>query len=140
MSEPFFQVSIPYRLQSWANTYQYHYARAARVKKEKAMVGLALLSASNARMVFSEVNHETRSISFRGEKPDLTTTGQVHFTRVAPKELDSDNLASAFKAIRDAVAKFIGVSDAPSGGINWTYSQEKSKVYGVRIEFLKGAE
>lgn len=116
--KPFFQVSIPYRLQSWANGSHGHWAtKAARVKKEHGIVGLAV---GRGRHLLQEAGLK-----------------EVRFIRYAPRMLDSDNLASAFKAIRDAVAKMAGVSDAPSGGINWTYAQEKSKDYAVRIEFFR---
>lgn len=128
MAETFFQVSIPYRLQSWANGAQgRHWAvKAARVKREHGMVNMALKCGQSERMANLPTLVRLWGIKI-----------EIHFVRIAPRELDSDNLASAFKAIRDAVAKFIGVSDAPSGGINWTYAQEKSKDYAVRIEFFR---
>ena len=39
--------------------------------------------------------------------------------------LDDDNLAGAFKAIRDEVAKYFGVGDGPKGPIKWKYAQKK---------------
>ena len=35
----------------------------------------------------------------------------VTLTRVSPRALDSDNLAYAFKAVRDEVAAYFGVND-----------------------------
>lgn len=37
---------------------------------------------------------------------------RVVLTRIAPKVLDSDNLASALKAVRDEVANQLGVDDS----------------------------
>jgi hypothetical protein len=47
----------------------------------------------------------------------------VTLTRVGKRLLDDDNLASAFKSVRDEVAAFFGVSDAPGGPICWKYEQ-----------------
>ena len=47
----------------------------------------------------------------------------VTFTRVGPRLLDSDNIASAFKAVRDGVATAYGVDDGPRGPITWVYEQ-----------------
>ena len=59
---------------------------------------------------------------------------RVHLTRIAPHQLDSDNLAHAFKAIQDGVADAIGLDDGPNGGIIWTYDQAQERVPRVRIE------
>ena len=38
--------------------------------------------------------------------------------------MDDDNLAGCCKALRDGVARWLGVSDAP-GGIEWRYESER---------------
>lgn len=55
--------------------------------------------------------------------------------RIAPRMLDDDNLAGAFKAVRDEVASFFGVDDGPKGPIAWRYEQRKGepKQYAVQI-------
>lgn len=58
----------------------------------------------------------------------------VTFCRVAPRPLDSDNLANAFKAVRDGVADALGVSDAPSGGVEWLYSQRRGAPHQHAVE------
>lgn len=45
-------------------------------------------------------------------------------TRVAPRQLDSDNLQSAFKAIRDEVAAQVGIDD---GSPRWTWEYHQRK-------------
>lgn len=58
----------------------------------------------------------------------------VTLIRVAKRPLDDDNLASAFKAVRDQVAKELGTTDAPSGPITWVYRQKASTgVPGIMI-------
>ena len=63
---------------------------------------------------------------------------QITLTRIAPRSLDYDNLVSAFKFIRDAVADLVmpglkmGRADEK---MEFIYKQEKkSKVYSVKIE------
>lgn len=58
-------------------------------------------------------------------------------TRIAPRLLDGDNLQSAFKAVRDGVADWLGVDDGHKG-LDWQYNQRKDgpKVYAVEIEVI----
>jgi hypothetical protein len=50
----------------------------------------------------------------------------VRLTRVSPRALDGhDNLASAFKAVVDAIAEYYGVDDAT---LRVTYDQRRGKV------------
>jgi len=48
----------------------------------------------------------------------------VTLTRVAPRMLDDDNNVSAMKAIRDGIAKRLGVDDR-SPLVVWRYGQKK---------------
>lgn len=57
----------------------------------------------------------------------------VTLTRLAPRELDDDNLTGSFKAVRDQVAEECGFNDREKS-VMWVYRQEKSKTYAVRIE------
>lgn len=57
----------------------------------------------------------------------------VTLTRCAPRELDDDNLARAFKATRDGVADALGVDDRDKRLV-WRYEQAKAKVPAVRVE------
>lgn len=105
-------VTLPMRLPSVANL-RLHWATKARmVKAQRGAVRLALV-------------HRIGSLS-SGERAVVT------LTRVAPRQLDSDNLASAFKACRDSVADLLGVDD---GGdrVAWLYRQERGPA-AVRID------
>lgn len=57
----------------------------------------------------------------------------VTLVRVSPRVLDSDNLRSALKAVRDGIADRLCVDD---GGdlVRWEYRQEKGPAC-VRVEF-----
>lgn len=61
----------------------------------------------------------------------------VTLTRIAPRDLDGDNLQSSLKAIRDGVADFLKVDDRDSR-VTWAYAQERGapKFYGVRVEIV----
>lgn len=59
----------------------------------------------------------------------------VTITRVAPRELDGDNLQGACKAIRDGIADYF-LTDDRNPQIEWQYGQEKAKDYGVRIDVV----
>lgn len=62
----------------------------------------------------------------------------VTMTRIAPRELDDDNLAGAFKSLRDETAKALGCGDSVRDPIQWRYAQRRDKpgVYGVEISIL----
>ncbi len=67
-----------------------------------------------------------------------TTRGEplvCTLTRIGRK-LDDDNLASAFKAVRDQVAAELGVDDG-SDAVAWRYAQERGPA-GIRIEIANG--
>lgn len=65
--------------------------------------------------------------------PPLIGPVVVTLTRIGSKQLDTDNLASAFKATRDGVADFFKVPDNDPR-IEWRYAQEFGEVAYVRIE------
>lgn len=61
---------------------------------------------------------------WRNSKAKVNLPAVIIFTRYSCKVLDDDNLRSAFKAIRDQLAKEIGVDDG-SQLITFAYCQEK---------------
>jgi len=58
----------------------------------------------------------------------------ITITRIGPRKLDDDNLASACKYVRDAIAATIGVDDG-NPGYTWQYSQRKGE-YGIEVEMF----
>jgi len=102
---------LPMRVASVANLREHWAVKAKRVKKERTAVFAVLRT--------------VRSL------PALPVN--VKMVRLAPRTLDGDNLQSAFKAVRDELAAAFKLDDN-SVLIDWFYSQEKSKTYGVRIE------
>jgi hypothetical protein len=63
---------------------------------------------------------------------------RVTLTRVAPRELDGDNLQASLKNVRDGVADAFGVDDC-TPQVEWSYRQERGKPreYGIRIAIEK---
>lgn len=70
------------------------------------------------------------AVAANGPVPALPVV--VTLVRVGPRALDDDNLAFAFKAVRDGVADALGVKDHDPR-VSWAYAQEKGE-YAVRIE------
>lgn len=69
----------------------------------------------------------------RATKPQIPCS--VLLTRVAPSNgVDDDNLVGALKAVRDAVAAWLGVDDRHRDQVRYRYAQERGP-WGVRIEF-----
>lgn len=59
----------------------------------------------------------------------------IRLTRIGARALDSDNLAGAFKHVRDQIAKLIGVDDG-SELLSFEYRQiaRGKRDYAVRVE------
>lgn len=62
------------------------------------------------------------SILWRRQKRTVTLPATITFTRYSCKKLDSDNLAGAFKHVRDQLAKMLGIDDG-SDQVKWRYGQ-----------------
>ena len=60
----------------------------------------------------------------------------VTMTRVAPRALDDDNNVSSMKAVRDSIAKRLGVDDR-SPLVEWRYAQAKGRPAAVLVEFAE---
>jgi hypothetical protein len=113
------EVEFPLFTKSEANSRDVHYARAERVQDQRAAVG-RVLEAHFAR------------------RPPLPAT--VTITRLGPRDLDSDNLASSAKATRDEIAAFLGIDDG-SPLVTWLYAQARPAtrgVYAIRIRIETG--
>ena len=55
------------------------------------------------------------------------------------RPMDGDNLAGAFKSVRDALAAWLGVDDGDPA-VEWFCSQEKARRAACRVEILGGCE
>lgn len=91
------------RIESEANRREHWRVKANRTKAQRKVAYWALWDAG-----------------FIDGKPPITIT----LTRIAPRKLDSDNLAGGFKAARDGIADWLGIDDGhPS--LTWLYAQRK---------------
>lgn len=69
----------------------------------------------------------------RATKPAVPCS--VLLTRVAPSNgLDSDNLVGSMKAIRDAIASWLGIDDKHAHLVRYRYDQRRGP-WGVEIRF-----
>jgi crossover junction endodeoxyribonuclease RusA len=108
-------VTIPVKVVSVANQRLHWAAKATQTKRQRLLA-------------WAELKHAA---------PDGPGLGPVvvKLTRIAPRELDDDNLRSAFKAMRDGVADWLKVDDRDSR-VKWEYAQERGapKFYAARLE------
>lgn len=110
-------VLIPLRTERGQNTREHWARRAARVKAEKWAVAWSLFDAF-------------------GHTPPWPLPIAVTLTRCAPSGgLDDDNLVGSLKAIRDAVAEWLGVDDKHSQTVRYAYAQQHAREWAVRITF-----
>jgi len=118
-------VTVPVQLVSEANRRDHWAAKHRRTKDQKDIV---LLMLRTARVV---------------DRSAMRPPYVVRITRVSPRPLrDSDNLVSSCKAVRDAVAFYLGVDDADllgRGDVRWVIEQEGGSDNEVRIEVGKDA-
>lgn len=100
------------RTVSEANRREHWAARHRRASNQKLMVAAAL----------------------SGKKlPPLPAV--ITLTRIGKRRMDSDNLAGAFKAVRDQIARTYGVDDGDPR-YTWQYAQKIGKQYGIEISIV----
>lgn len=109
------RILLAIRTESEANLHENWHVKAARVKLQRSITRTTI------------VQHFGKAMAGAGYT--------INLTRVAPRSLDTDNLARSFKAIRDGVADALEIDDG-SKRLTWNYAQEKGppKKYAVRIE------
>lgn len=104
-------IRLPLRTVSEANRRDHWATKARRVNEHR---GTALLM-----------------LRARARKVGLPCT--VILIRVAPRELDDDNLRSALKAVRDGAADALGVDDRDPR-VTWAYGQRRGKTREYAVE------
>lgn len=103
------QYSIPIKLPSLANL-RVHWRKMARLKKQQRLA---------VWMCMREAKFPPGPL-------------RVTITRIGPRKLDDDNLASACKYVRDQIANMVGVDDGDSY-YEWCYRQRIGR-YTVEID------
>lgn len=106
MGDDIVTLYVPLRTISHSNV-RCHWAQRARIRKaERATVHACWLT-------------QRIHLRLRGAPYEVT------MTRIAPRELDDDNLAGALKAVRDEVADLLGFdSDRNSEWLEWMPSEQ----------------
>ena len=110
------KIQMPIRIESEANKREHWAVRNKRKVKQQ-----------------SDFSYLWRNAKL---KPSLPCT--VIFTRYANRILDDDNCIGGFKAVRDQLAKEIGIDDG-SDLISFKYRQEKlsKREYYITVEILE---
>lgn len=112
---PIIQYTIAVKTVSEMNKREHWASRYRRSKKQRGLAKLATLVALNRRSL---------------------TTCSVTIVRIGPKRLDSDNLASSLKGVRDGIADALNIEGHDNDmNINWTYTQSPigKRQYGVHV-------
>lgn len=123
------RVRIPLQLKRGLNSREHHMARHRRVLKEREAVSWA----------FKPRSAKAQLAEDRGRNPDNRWV--VVLTRLSPGRLDDDNLAGAFKAVRDQVADELGLDDGDER-LKFLYAQSgcPAKERFIEIEVLPFAQ
>lgn len=103
-------------------------------------------SRSSSRLAGSHAAKVQRVAAFMvmGQWPELPegSLTVVRMVRVAPRELDDDNLASAFKSVRDGITDAFGLASDRDPRVAWLPDWERSttpRSSSVRIEVYREA-
>lgn len=118
VSELLLRVIVPIKTVSEANQRGHWAKKAGRVKAQRNAVELVLRTSPSSW---------ARAVAVLGPV-------SVVLTRIAPRRLDDDNLASALKATRDQVAAWLGVDDGDER-VSWKCEQRtgRPKEYAVEV-------
>lgn len=124
---------------------QWQLARDGKGDRVRTIVEIPMVLPSNANLREHWAQKAKRNRDQRGVvkltcTPTFMSNGValpvcVRLTRIAPRQLDGDNLVSCFKAVRDGVADALGVDDRDAR-VRWSYNQERGqpKQHALRIE------
>lgn len=113
---------------------------------KKFTIPLQVISESNSREHWrkSHKRHKEQKFVVRmallNEKVPQKLPVIITMTRLSPRSLDSDNLQSAFKYVRDAISEHFITDKAPGRAdddprFTWLYSQVKSPSKSILLYF-----
>jgi hypothetical protein len=132
-------VPLPIKTVSEANQREHWAKKARRVSDQRNLVALALrVPVASLGIVLAPRDRKRRRKLTMGGLGAAPALVEVTLTRIAPRELDDDNLRGALKATRDAVADVLGTDDRDPR-IAWRYAQRQGGIreYGVQIMVAK---
>lgn len=113
-------IELPIKIVSEANNRDYYRKKGERVKRQKRI---------------------TTDHLQRVPKVNLSDNDEfiIQLTRLKgyrQKDMDSDNLQGGFKAVRDAIATWIGIDDR-SDRMSWQTFQTKGYKPGIRVQIWR---
>ena len=130
-SRAFCDFEVPVRLVSLLNAREHHMAKARRAKEQRNLARLCARAGKHF--------HDIAAALYSGSPLVVT------ITRIAPRELDDDNLAGSAKHVRDGIADALGIDDRDSR-VRWRYEQAKGIGHSrgmyscaVRVEEMSNA-
>jgi len=117
-------VVAPIKTVSEANAHEHWRARQKRAKSQR----------SDALLIATVYARKAGVMVCSGDEYRLAGPMLVTLTRIAPRALDSDNLAGSAKHVRDGIADALGIDDRDER-VEWRYAQRRGapKYYGVEI-------
>ena len=116
-------------------------------KKAEWLIPIRTVSEANSSEHWSKKHKRHKSqktqvyYAFHTHMPKISFPCIVKLTRISARSLDSDNLVSAFKWIRDEIAAKLTGNNTPGRAdddsrISWEYSQKQDKEQAVLIEIF----
>lgn len=115
------EVTIPIRTKSEANMREHWAPKAKRAKQQRQLSAWACGGPLAEYRKALAAKRVSRIV--------------LRLTRIAPRQLDDDNLRGALKAIRDGVTDALGLPCDRDERLTWVYLQDRGDVgqYAVRI-------
>ena len=129
-------IRVPVRIESEANKRGSWHAGAARAKSTRQAVTAAFIDAKHevvAGLPSPSLPVKSGPRLFVRLKSPPALPVVVFLARIAPRELDDDNLARACKAARDQVAELLGVDDRDKR-VTWRYEQRRGAAGEYALE------
>mgnify|MGYP000283041968 CR=1 FL=1 len=116
------EVLLPIRTWSEPNLRVHWAKRARRAHKQREAARMLVRAALAPLPPWNSIRAGNRKL-------------KVWLWRIGPRELDSDNLAAALKAVRDGVADALGMDDGDPR-LLWCYGQRRGKPgeYAIQVE------
>lgn len=132
-----YKIPLPVKILSENNRRDHYIVKYKRIKKQKEITLCKFLEhARDLKTVGKDENikFNIHMVRIKGKGGDVKyIKGKLVKSR-ADRDYDTDNLESGFKAVRDEIAKFLGINDGNRKRIRFTCDQEKGDKAGSRIE------
>lgn len=131
-------VMLPVKLVSEANAHEHWRQRQRRAKRHRGAAFASLLLPLKRAWQADVSKDQLMSGLERGVYLAPEARATVTITRIAPRDLDSDNLVGSAKHVRDGVADALGIDDRDPR-VTWVVEQRRGKVReyacAVRIQW-----